>query len=107
MTSLHEETVSLDHSIDAEIARLGEENEQLRQAVESHAVVDQAIGVLAAVCRVPPAEGWQVLREVSQHLNIKVRSIAQDIVDWALGRPLAQPVRRELDAAVQRRPVSP
>ncbi|MGW7673864.1 ANTAR domain-containing protein [Streptomyces sp. NPDC054775] len=84
------------------ISRLSEENAQLRQAVDSHAVIDQAIGILAAVWRVPPADGWDVLREVSQHLNRKLHAVAQDVVEWALGCPLPEPVERELQALITR-----
>ncbi|MDR6976014.1 hypothetical protein J2X68_002702 [Streptomyces sp. 3330] len=80
-----------------------QENAQLRQAVVSHAVVDQAIGVLIAVHRIPPDAGFEVLREVSQHANIKLHTVAEMVIGWALGEPLTQPVGPELDAAVQRR----
>lgn len=84
--------------------RLERENAQLRQAVDSHATVDQAIGVLVAVHRLTPTAGFEVLREVSQHCNVKLHSVAETVIDWALGDPLPPPVGRELDAAVQRRP---
>ncbi|MER5409036.1 ANTAR domain-containing protein [Streptomyces sp. NPDC002769] len=86
----------------AMITRVEEENLQLRRAVGAHATVDQAIGVLAALCRVPPAAGFEVLREVSQRTNIKLRSVAETVIGWALGQPLKPPVGPELDAAVQR-----
>ncbi|KUN94458.1 hypothetical protein AQJ84_27360 [Streptomyces resistomycificus] len=89
---------------DAAVARLEQENAQLRQAVDSHATVDQAIGVLVAAHRLPPAAGFELLREVSQHTNIKLHTVAEAVIAWALGQPLPGPVGRELDAAVQRRP---
>ncbi|MFG3018846.1 ANTAR domain-containing protein [Streptomyces sp. NPDC048254] len=90
------------HAFDEKITRLGEENAQLRQAVASHAVVDQAIGVLIAVHQLPPAAGWAVLREISQRRNIKLHAVAEAVVDWALGQPIPQEVTRELAPAVQR-----
>ncbi|WP_225886521.1 ANTAR domain-containing protein [Streptomyces canus] len=36
----------------------------MRQAVNSHATVDQAIGVLTAIHRLAQAAGFEVLREV-------------------------------------------
>jgi hypothetical protein len=89
---------------DAVPTRLERENAQLRQAVDSHATVDQAIGVLVAVHRLTPATGFEVLREVSQHTNVKLHAVAETVIDWALGRPLPPPVGQELDAAVRRRP---
>ncbi|MFE5753370.1 ANTAR domain-containing protein [Streptomyces massasporeus] len=80
-----------------------QENDQLRHAVASHATVDQAIGVLIAVHRLAPEAGFEVLREVSQQANIKLHSVAQRVIGWALGEPLPQRVGKELDAAVQRR----
>ncbi|KQV99383.1 hypothetical protein ASD08_47405 [Streptomyces sp. Root369] len=85
------------------MARLEQENAQLRHAVDSHATVDQAIGVLVATRRLPPAAGFEVLREVSQHTNIKLHAVAEALIAWGLGQPLPEPVDQELDAAVQRR----
>jgi hypothetical protein len=43
-----------------------------------------------------------VLRDVSQHTNIKLREIAGLVVDWALTRQLSDEVHRALDAALTR-----
>ena len=72
---------------DATSARLEQENEQLRHAVDSHATVNQAIGVLAAIYQLPPAAGFDVLREVSQHTNTKLHTVAGTVIAWALGQP--------------------
>ncbi|MCL7428940.1 ANTAR domain-containing protein [Streptomyces sp. YS415] len=56
-----------------------------------------------AIHRLPPADGFEVLREVSQHTNIKLHTIANDVISWALGQPLPKPVGEKLDAAVRRR----
>ncbi|MFD5739534.1 ANTAR domain-containing protein [Streptomyces massasporeus] len=85
------------------VARLERENAQLRQAVDSHATVDQAIGVLAAVCRLEPAAGFEVLREVSQRTNIKLYSVADAVLGWASKqKPLPESVDRDLQAALRR-----
>ncbi|MFJ4535369.1 ANTAR domain-containing protein [Streptomyces tibetensis] len=89
---------------DAAIADLEQENAQLQHAVGSHATVDQAIGVLVATHRIPPTAGFEVLREVSQRTNVKLHTVAEALIDWALGRPLPEPIGQELDAAVQRHP---
>ncbi|MGW5434072.1 ANTAR domain-containing protein [Streptomyces sp. NPDC004059] len=102
MTSVGRRTAA-EEAAGEEIVRLSEENAQLRRAVDSHAVIDQAIGVLVAVWRVPPADGWRVLVDVSQCLNRKLHGVAEAIIDWALGlRPLPDPVGQELETAVQR-----
>ncbi|WP_369240892.1 ANTAR domain-containing protein [Streptomyces sp. R21] len=65
-----------------EIFELQEEIDQLKQAITSHAVVDQAIGMMVALGRISPEMGWVVLREVSQRTNIKLRNIAEMILIW-------------------------
>ncbi|MDX2764746.1 ANTAR domain-containing protein [Streptomyces europaeiscabiei] len=104
MTTSREQRTVGDGTQDATVARLEQENAQLRRAVDSHATVDQAIGVLVAAHRLSPSAGFEVLREVSQHTNIKLHAVAETLIGWALGRPLPGPVGLELDAAVQRRP---
>ncbi|MER5571991.1 ANTAR domain-containing protein [Streptomyces massasporeus] len=85
------------------VARLEREIAQLRKAVDSHATVDQAIGVLVAVCRLAPAAGFEVLREVSQRTNIKLYTVADAVLDWALKqKPLPVDVDRDLQAALRR-----
>lgn len=64
------------------ISELQAQVDQLKEAVASHAVVDQAIGMMVALGRVTPDEGWEVLKEVSQHTNIKLRNIAELILIW-------------------------
>ncbi|MFF7237995.1 ANTAR domain-containing protein [Streptomyces collinus] len=88
---------------DAALGHLQQENAQLQQAIGSHARVDQAIGVLIAIHRIPPAVGFEVLREVSQHTNTKLHEVAETVIGWALGQRLPESVGHALDAAVQRR----
>ncbi|MFG2810310.1 ANTAR domain-containing protein [Streptomyces sp. DT199] len=87
---------------DAANVRLEQENARLRQAVASHARIDQALGILIATHRMPPAAGFEVLREVSQRTNTKLHTVAETVVGWALGQPLPESVGQELEAAVQR-----
>ncbi|MFD5478538.1 ANTAR domain-containing protein [Streptomyces hawaiiensis] len=91
-----------DGTRNATVASLEQENTQLRHAIDSHAAVDQAIGVLIAVHRIPPDAGFEVLRDVSQHTNIKLHTVATALIDWALGQPLAKPLEQKLGEAVQR-----
>jgi hypothetical protein len=87
----------------ARIFALQEEIAQLKEAVASHAVVDQAIGVVVALGRVTPDEGWAVLREVSQHTNIKLRSVAELILLWGRRGELPADIRAELEEVLDRR----
>ncbi|MGW7259750.1 ANTAR domain-containing protein [Streptomyces sp. NPDC054834] len=85
-----------------EYERLAEESAQLRQAVTSHAVIDQAIGVVVAVARIAPEEGWRVLRDVSQRTNTKLRTVADHILDFGQGGILPEPIHTELRLALDR-----
>ncbi|MEU6070715.1 ANTAR domain-containing protein [Streptomyces sp. NPDC047082] len=81
---------------------LQEEVQQLKEAVASHAVVDQAIGMVVALGRVTPDQGWQVLKEVSQHTNIKLRNVADLILIWGRTGDMPPQIRAELADALDR-----
>ncbi|KOG31472.1 ANTAR domain-containing protein [Streptomyces resistomycificus] len=81
---------------------LQEEIDQLKEAVASHAVVDQAIGMVVVLGRVTPDEGWQVLKEVSQHTNIKLRNVADMILLWGRAGEMPPEIRAELEDALDR-----
>ncbi|MFI0242245.1 ANTAR domain-containing protein [Streptomyces sp. NPDC016845] len=69
---------------------------QLQEAVVAHADVDQAKGVICLAGRIPPAEAWDVLREVSMRTNTKLRDVALQIITWAHTGRLEAHLRREL-----------
>ncbi|MFD5721689.1 ANTAR domain-containing protein [Streptomyces sp. NPDC127036] len=79
------------------VAELKDENAHLQHAVHAHAVIDQAIGVLVAVGRLTPDQNWDVLREISQHTNIKLRHVSELIIDGARTGNLCTDVRTELE----------
>ncbi|WP_326806015.1 ANTAR domain-containing protein [Streptomyces sp. NBC_01788] len=58
---------------------LRRENEQLRHAVESRPVIDMARGVLIAGFGCRPEEAWEILVAVSQHANVKLRTVADAV----------------------------
>ncbi len=89
------------HDPEGEILDLKEQIEQLKTALGSHAVIDQAIGVVIAYGGVQPAQGWAVLREMSQHTNIKLREVAEFVVQWPQNKWLPPEIRSALDAAVE------
>jgi GAF domain-containing protein len=84
--------------------RLGE---NLRQALESRATIDYAIGIIMAGGGRTPDEAFQVLVRASQRENRKLRDIAKDIVERASRRdPHEGPVRshfRDQDNALKGR----
>ncbi|GAA4073628.1 ANTAR domain-containing protein [Streptomyces shaanxiensis] len=84
------------------ILELEEEVGQLKEAVVSHAVVDQAIGMVVALGRVAPDQGWAVLKEVSQHTNIKLRRVAELILSWGRDGRMPPEIGVELEDALER-----
>ncbi|MDQ6649654.1 MAG: GAF and ANTAR domain-containing protein [Actinomycetota bacterium] len=57
--------------------------EQLRTAMTSRAVIDQAIGLVIGQRRCSPDEAFATLRAISQRRNVKLRIVAQELVDAA------------------------
>jgi GAF domain-containing protein len=64
-------------------AELGEQARNLRLAMESRAVIEQAKGVLMAQRRVNAEQAFEILRDASQRYNRKLRDIATGIVEAA------------------------
>ncbi|GGL68424.1 hypothetical protein GCM10010129_09730 [Streptomyces fumigatiscleroticus] len=58
---------------------LQEEVRQLRHAIVSRPVIDQARGVLMASHACTPVEAWDILREASQLSNTKLHTVAAAI----------------------------
>ena len=63
---------------------------QLREALASRAVIDQALGIIMAQERCTSIQAFAVLRNASQNRNTKLRDIASQIVTSVSGEP-AQP----------------
>ncbi|MEU9168450.1 ANTAR domain-containing protein [Streptomyces sp. NPDC048420] len=82
------------------ISDLQEEIGQLQEAIVSHAVIDQGIGVVITLGTLRPDQGFEVLREVSQHTNIRLRQISEHLVDWVHSEQLPDEIRTALDEAL-------
>lgn len=67
----------------ARIAELEGEIDGLRRALRTRTVIAQATGLLAAVGEQPPQQGFQLLVELSQQYNVKLHTLAQQVVDLA------------------------
>ena len=67
-------------SVDGQVVDHDARIRQLEEALESHAVVDQARGVLMATHRIDADAAWALLVRVSSHQNIKVRTLAEAVV---------------------------
>jgi GAF domain-containing protein len=55
--------------------------EQLKEALESRAVIEQAKGILIASNKCSPDAAFDILRRASQNQNRKLRHVATDIVN--------------------------
>jgi GAF domain-containing protein len=55
--------------------------EQLRSAIASRTVLGQAQGILMERYKLTPEKSFEVLRRVSQESNVKVRDVAQRLVE--------------------------
>jgi signal transduction histidine kinase/AmiR/NasT family two-component response regulator len=53
----------------------------LAQAIESHRLIGQAIGILIERHRVTPAQAFTMLKKASQDRNIKLREIAARVIE--------------------------
>lgn len=80
------------------------EVEQLRRAIVTRPLIDQARGVLMATHACSSDEAWNVLREASQLSNTKLRKVAAAVTAGAgSGGPYASPeLLRALRTAVER-----
>jgi hypothetical protein len=76
-----DEPVERERRLVEENAYLKERIAQLEQAVESHAAINQAQGILMAVHRMSAEAAWAALQRVSSHTNIKLRLVADAVVD--------------------------
>ena len=56
-------------------------NASLKQAIESHRSIGQAVGILVERYRLPPAQAFDRLRQASQNRNMKVRELAARVVE--------------------------
>jgi AmiR/NasT family two-component response regulator len=79
-----------------EIQQLQTKVAQLERAVHSHAVIDQAIGVVVAAERLTPAEAWDLLRETSMCTNTKLRHVAELVITLGVTGNLTADIREQL-----------
>ncbi|MCL6667272.1 MULTISPECIES: ANTAR domain-containing protein [Streptomyces] len=85
-----------------QLRELRTEVEQLKQAMASRPVIDQARGVLMAVHACTSEQAWEILREASQRSNIKLRAVAAAVTAGAEpdGPAPSEELRRALRTAV-------
>jgi len=62
-------------------------SDDLRDALTSRAVIDQATGIIMAQQRCGAGEAFDILRRASQKRNVKLRELAAEIVSKVSGQP--------------------
>lgn len=68
-------------------ARQVQLTQQLRTAMRSRSVIDQAIGILMGQEQCGATDAFGLLRTASQHRNRKLRDIAADVITSTTGSP--------------------
>lgn len=80
---------------------LEEEMDQLRRAIVSRPLIDQARGVLMATHACTSGQAWDILRETSQLSNTKLHTVAEAVAaTTADGSPLPERLRGALRTAL-------
>jgi hypothetical protein len=91
-----------DPALLAEVVELRAQNEQLGQALTSRAEIDQARGMVMALAPCSSDRAWDLLVDVSQRCNIKLRDVAVALVATTKDRTLPEPIQHELRRALRR-----
>jgi hypothetical protein len=71
------------------IAQHSQTAANLRAAMKSRTVIDVATGIIIAQNRCSQAEAMDIIKKASSNRNVKLRDVAQAIVDTAGGGPIA------------------
>ncbi|MFF1444288.1 ANTAR domain-containing protein [Streptomyces sp. NPDC058295] len=78
------------------------EIDQLRRGLAARAVVDQARGMVMVLAPCSSERAWDLLVDVSQRCNVKLRDMAVALVARTKDEALPEQLRRELRRALRR-----
>ncbi|MFE6338721.1 ANTAR domain-containing protein [Streptomyces sp. NPDC057798] len=98
----HFEPSASDHETEDEsmLQDLRIEVVQLRRAMQTRPTIDLARGILMASFGLKAEDAWAVLVMASQNSNTKLYHLARDLVATVGGGPLAEPLQKQVSAAV-------
>ncbi|GAA3138296.1 hypothetical protein GCM10020001_071020 [Nonomuraea salmonea] len=82
-----------------DVARMREVAGQLKEALTTRGVIDQALGIVMAQRRCTARQAFELLRQISQDRNVKVHQIAASIVEKVSGEP---PLRSRFEEPPQK-----
>lgn len=66
-------------------------DDELRDALATRAVIDQALGILMVTRKISSHEAFEILRHTSQTTNRKVSAIAAELIETMTGHPPEPP----------------
>lgn len=89
----------VDDTCARDVAVAARVNEQLAVALDSHAAIDQAKGVLMLTYGIDDAAAFSVLRSSSQRLNVRLRTLASRVMTAVEGG-LDDAARQRIDAVL-------
>ena len=87
-------------SLLSRVAQLEAEIDHLRDALTRRQQIGVATGLLAQRFAVSPDRAWSLLVRLSQNSHVKVRDIAQAVIDGHCGR--LDPVNREILSSIEK-----
>jgi GAF domain-containing protein len=68
------------------VARHRDESDDLRSAMKSRTSIDLAVGIIIAQNRCTQEEAFNLLKDASNHRNIKIRDVAEALIVQATGK---------------------
>ena len=66
------------------MGELADRKAHLERAIQSHRLVGQAVGILVERHRLTPGDAFQRLQRASQDRNLKLRELAQRVIESGL-----------------------
>lgn len=66
-------------------------DDELREALATRAVIDQALGILMVTRKISARDAFEILRHTSQNTNRKVSTIAAELIETMTGHPPEPP----------------
>ncbi|MBC9715803.1 GAF and ANTAR domain-containing protein [Streptomyces sp. TRM66268-LWL] len=73
------------------VAHHVEFGEDLRAALATRPVIDQALGIIMAQQRCDAESAFEILRRASRNRNVKLHAVARGIIEAASGKPPSAP----------------
>ena len=86
--------------LDSRVAQLEAEIAQLKDAMARRQQIGVATGLLAQRFAISPERAWSLLVRLSQNSHVKVREIAQSVIDAHCGR--LDPVNRQILSTIEK-----